>query len=72
MYTVLATETATSLTDTLKPIMDQISSAVSVGDIVGMLGVAVAFGIPFFLGWMGIRKIVKIATSAVSKGKISA
>ena len=52
--------------------MDQISSAVNVGDIVGMLGVAVAFGIPFFLGWMGIRKIVKIATSAVSKGKISA
>ena len=72
MYTVLAAETATSLTDTLKPIMDQISSAVNVGDIAGMLGGAVAFGIPFFLGWMGIRKIVKIATSAVSKGKISA
>lgn len=72
MYTVLAAETATGLTDTLKPIMDQISSAVNVGDIVGMLGVAVAFGIPFFLGWMGIRKIVKIATNAVSKGKISA
>lgn len=72
MYTVLAAETAEGLSNTLKPIMDQISSAVSVGDIIGMLGTAVAFGIPFFLGWMGIRKIVKITTNAVKSGKISA
>lgn len=72
MYTILASEAGTGLTNTLKPIMDNITSAVSVGDIVGMLGTAVAFGLPFFLGWMGIRKIVKIATSAVKSGKISA
>lgn len=72
MYTILASEAGAGLTNTLKPIMDNITSAVSVGDIVGMLGTAVAFGLPFFLGWMGIRKIVKIATSAVKSGKISA
>lgn len=72
MYTVLAAETAETLTNTVKPIMDSISGAVSANDIVSLVGIAVAFGIPFFLAWMGIRKITKIATSAIKSGKISA
>lgn len=72
MYTVLASETVANVADTVKPIMTSISGAVSAGDIVALVGQAVTFGIPFFLAWMGIRKIVKIATGAVKSGKISA
>lgn len=73
MYTILAnSEVGVELGKTLEPIMNSISSAVSVSDIVSLLGTAVAFGIPFFLAWMGVRKLVKITTSAVRSGKISA
>lgn len=71
MYTVLASEVA-NVAETVKPIMTSISGAVSASDIVSLVGQAVTFGIPFFLAWMGIRKIVKIATGAVKSGKISA
>lgn len=72
MYTILAQETVTNVADTVKPIMDTITKTVNAGDIVSLIGQAVAFGIPFFLAWMGIRKIVKVATSAIRSGKISA
>lgn len=72
MYTVLANETVANVADVVKPIMTSISEAVSASDIVALVGQAVAFGVPFFLAWMGIRKIVKIATGAVKSGKISA
>lgn len=72
MYTILAQETVTNVADTVKPIMDTITKTVSASDIVSLIGQAVAFGIPFFLAWMGIRKIVKVATSAIRSGKISA
>ena len=64
MYTVLASETVTNVADVVKPVMTTISGSVNASDIVSLVGQAVAFGIPFFLAWMGLRKIVKIATSA--------
>lgn len=70
MYTILASETGTNLTELLNPIMNSITQAVSTTDIVSLVGKAVAFGIPFFLAWMGIRKLVNIATSAVRSGSI--
>lgn len=70
MYTILASET-TNLSEMLNPIMTSISGAVTATDIVTLVGKAVAFGLPFFLAWMGIRKLVKISTSAVKSGKIS-
>lgn len=72
MYTILASETITNVADVVKPVMTTISGSVSASDIVALVGQAVAFGIPFFLAWMGLRKIVKIATSAIKSGKISA
>ncbi len=72
MYTILASETVTNVADVVKPVMTTISGSVSASDIVALVGQAVAFGIPFFLAWMGLRKIVKIATSAIKSGKISA
>ena len=54
MYTILAQETVTNVADVVKPIMTTISGSVSASDIVSLVGQAVAFGIPFFLAWMGL------------------
>lgn len=69
MYTVFATE-VTNIAEQLTPIMDKIEAVVTTGDIVNILGTAVAFGVPFFLVYMGARKLVRVATSAIQKGSI--
>lgn len=71
MYTVLATEAA-NLAETLQPIMTSITGAVTVGDIVEVVGVALGFGLTFFLGWFGIRKVSRMALGAIKSGKIKA
>lgn len=71
MYTVLATETA-GLAEQLAPIMESITGAVSMGDIIAVVGVALGFGLTFFLGWFGIRKVSRMALGAIKSGKISA
>lgn len=72
MYTILATETTANLTETLKPIMDSITGAVSAGDIVSVVGVALGFGLTFFLAWFGIRKVSNMALGAIKSGKVRA
>ena len=69
MYEVFATETA-KIADQLTPIMDKIQTVVTTGDIVDILGTAVAFGVPFFLIYMGARKLIGVAMGAIQKGKI--
>lgn len=69
MYNVLAQE-LTDISTQLEPIMTKISNVVTTGDIVNILGTAVAFGVPFFLVYMGARKLVRVATSAIQKGSI--
>lgn len=69
MYNVLAQE-LTDISTQLEPIMTKISDVVTTGDIVNILGTAVAFGVPFFLVYMGARKLVRVATSAIQKGSI--
>ena len=74
MHNILALtgETTANLTETLQPIMDSITGAVSVGDIVGVVGVALGFGLTFFLGWFGIRKVSNMALGAIKSGKVRA
>lgn len=69
MYNVFA-EAAVDISTQLEPIMTKISNVVTTGDIVNILGTAVAFGVPFFLVYMGARKLVRVATSAIQKGSI--
>lgn len=72
MNTVLATEATAGLAEQLAPIMESITGAVSVGDIIGVVGVALGFGLTFFLAWFGIRKVSRMALGAIKSGKISA
>lgn len=72
MYTVLATEATAGLAEQLAPIMESITGAVSMGDIISVVGVALGFGLTFFLGWFGIRKVSRMALGAIKSGKISA
>lgn len=48
-----------------------LSSAVSVGDIVGLLASIVGIGITFVLVWFGCRKAWKMFIGAVTKGRAS-
>lgn len=48
-----------------------LTSAVSVGDVVTLLGSVVAVGIGFVLAWFAMRKAYKMFMSAVTKGKAS-
>lgn len=65
------TETTTNLVDSIAPITEVFSSAVTPAQVVELLSKGVEVGIPFFLAvWAG-RKILRIVMSAISKGKIS-
>ena len=70
MYQVLATE-VTSLVDSISPITEVFTTAITPAQVVELLSKGVEVGIPFFLAvWAG-RKILRIVMSAISKGKIS-
>ena len=69
MYEVFAEETV-KIAEQLTPIMNKIEAVVTTGDIVDILGTAVAFGVPFFLVYMGARKLIGVAMGALQKGKI--
>lgn len=72
MYTVLASDVTSGVDfgEMLEPIMTSINGAISPTDIVTLLGAGVAFGVPFFLALYGVRKIVRIAQSAIKNGSI--
>ena len=63
-------EETVKIAEQLTPIMDKIKAVVTTGDIVDILGTAVAFGVPFFLVYMGARKLIGVAMGALQKGKI--
>lgn len=47
-----------------------VTSTISVGNILKMVGIALAACVAFFF-WWGIRKVIKMVTSAFKKGKVS-
>ena len=71
MNYIYATSEATStLVENIKPIMDSITNAVSVGDVVAVVGAGLGFALGFTLMWFGIRKVGGMALGAVKSGKI--
>lgn len=53
------------------PITSALTTAITPGDIIGVLASIVAVGLVFVLMWFGIRKLIKIFKNAVTKGKMS-
>ncbi len=58
--------------ETLKPLTDALTGAITPAQIVTMLAAVVGVGMAFVLMWFGVRKAISIFKKAVMKGKISA
>lgn len=48
-----------------------VTSTISVGNILKMVGIALGACVAFFFFWWGIRKVIKMVTNAFKKGKVS-
>lgn len=62
-------EGATAAVD-LSGLVSALTSAITPAEILTVLSSVVGIGMTFFLMWFGVRKAVKIFTSAVQSGKI--
>lgn len=49
----------------------QITSTITIGNVLTVLGIVLAVAVGFFFFWWGIRKVVRVVTAAFKKGKIS-
>lgn len=49
----------------------QITSTITIGNVLSVLGIVLAVAVGFFFFWWGIRKVVRVVTAAFKKGKIS-
>lgn len=67
MENTATTETVTSALQTLS---STVTSAVSLGDVVTIIGIVFGAGIGFVMLWFGARKIFNGVMSAVKRGKI--
>lgn len=47
-----------------------ITSALNMEAVYTALQPCLTVGLPLFIGWFGIRKLIKVATSAVKGGKV--
>lgn len=65
-------EVATVGWSTINGVLDEVTSQVSIANIVAVVGGALAIAATFFFLWWGIRKGLRIIKNAAAKGKIKA
>lgn len=65
-----AEETGTGAAVDFSPVTSALSSAVSVGQILALVGTIVGVGAVFFFAWFGARKLVGAFQAALKNGKI--
>ena len=71
-----ASETATtvtnaSITEELTGFASNLSSLVSFGDIIGIVGIGLGITFTIALGWWGARKLGSMIKNAIFKGKVN-
>ena len=54
-----------------QPVLDAITSQISVGTILGVIGIVLSACVGLVFMWWGVRKVVSMLMSAFKKGKIS-
>lgn len=67
---VEASGAMTDATAAVQSFFSTLTAGITVGDIVSMLGIAVGAGFVFVLGWFGVRKLTKVFTTALQRGKL--
>ena len=70
MVGLYLTETAVTSAD-WKPILDAVSSQISVANVATVLGTIASAGVGFAFFWWGGRKALRALMAAFKKGKIS-
>lgn len=68
-----AADTVTDMgaADAATEIMEIIHAQINFKTIIGVIGVGLATAVSIYLGWWGIRKLVRLVMTAFKKGKVS-
>ena len=59
------------MANTIEPLKTALTSSITPVQIVTVLAGIIGVGMTFVLMWFGVRKLVKIFSTAVKKGKIT-
>lgn len=63
--------TAVTITaETLQPIVEAVTSQLSISNIVGVIAIIIGAGVGFVFSWWGIRKLISVIQKAALKGKM--
>lgn len=66
-----AEPTADEAVQAAKTLMNDVTSTLNITNIVAIIGAGLGYVALLWLAWWGARKLVRMSTSAVGKGKIS-
>ena len=65
------TNYATEAVSAMKSGFSQITSTISIGNVLTVLAIVLGVAVGFFFFWWGIRKVIKVVTASFKKGKVS-
>ena len=65
-------EGAPDITQVVAPLKDALVASITPTQLVAILAGIIGVGMTFVLMWFGVRKLISIFKTAVTKGKISA
>lgn len=54
-----------------KDLIKLVTAEINIGNIVSILGAGLGIAAATWLAWMGIRKLVRMITAAIAKGRLS-
>lgn len=66
-----AEPTADEAVQAAKTLMNNVTSTLNITNIVAIIGAGLGYVALLWLAWWGARKLVRMSTSAVGKGKIA-
>lgn len=55
----------------VESVLNTLTAGVTPANLAALLAIALGAGFTFFLFWFGIRKLIKVFTNALTRGKIS-
>lgn len=62
--------TTASLVENITPVLESMTSQLTIANIMLVLAAGLGAGIVFVLGWFGVRKLVSIIMAAFKKGTV--
>lgn len=66
-----AADTDSEAVSAIKSGFTQVTSTISISNILQVLAIVLGVAIGFFFFWWGIRKVIKVATKSFKNGKVT-